>query len=93
MVQKLEMGYCPLSMRLGAGQALARAGERHGMGARQGERAHGRGRQRCGGSTGARGRSRQGRAGRPAGWPVRVWCVQLGQVWCFGAPDSVFGLV
>ena len=38
MVQKLEMGYCPLSMRLGAGlgagQALGHAGERHGMGAR-----------------------------------------------------------
>ena len=26
MVQKLEMGYCPLSMRLGAGQAWAQAG-------------------------------------------------------------------
>ena len=26
MVQKLEMGYCPLSMRLGAGLAWPRAG-------------------------------------------------------------------
>ena len=62
-------------------------------GARQGERAHGLGRQRRAGSAGARGRSRQGRAGRPAGRPVRVWCAQLGQVGCFGAPNSVFGLV
>ena len=36
---------------------------------------------------------RGGRAGRPAGRPVSVWCAQLGQVGCFGAPDSVFGLV
>ena len=42
---------------------------------------------------GAHGRRRQGLAGRPAGRPVRVWCAQLGQVGCFGAPDSVFGLV
>ena len=53
------------------------AGE--GVSARQGERASGRGQQR--------------RAGRPAGRPVRVWCAQLGQVGCFCAPDSVFGLV
>ena len=45
------------------------------------------------GLAGARGRRRQGRAGRPAGRPVRAWCAQLGQVWCFAAPDSVFGLV
>ena len=45
------------------------------------------------GRAGARGRRRQGRAGRPAGRPVRAWCAQLGQVWCFAAPDSVFGLV
>ena len=30
MVQKLEMGYCPLSMRLGAGQAWAQAGRAAG---------------------------------------------------------------
>ena len=45
------------------------------------------------GLAGAHGRRRQGRAGRPAGRPVRAWCVQLGQVGCFAAPDSVFGLV
>ena len=42
---------------------------------------------------GARGKRRQGRTGRPAGRPVHVCCAQLGQVGCFGAPDSVFGLV
>ena len=42
---------------------------------------------------GAWGAARRGRAGRPAGWPVSVWCAQLGQVGCFGARDLVFGLV
>ena len=65
-----------------AGQALARHGARGAAGART---QHGR--------TGAHGRRRQGRAGRPAGRPVRAWCAQLGQVGCFAAPDSVFGLV
>ena len=32
-------------------------------------------------------------AGPPAGRPVRAWCAQLGQVGCFAAPYSVFGLV
>ena len=45
------------------------------------------------GRAGARGRPRQGRTGRPAGRPVHAWCAQLGQVGCFAAPDSVFGLV
>ena len=45
------------------------------------------------GRPGARGRRRQGRAGRPTGRPVRAWCTQLGQVGCFAAPNSVFGLV
>ena len=62
-----------------AGQARARKGAE---GART---RHGR--------AGARGRRRQGRAGRPAGRPVRAWCAQLGQIGCFAAPDSVFGLV
>ena len=34
-----------------------------------------------------------GARGGPAGRPVRAWCAQLGQVGCFAAPDSVFGLV
>ena len=79
-------------------QASARA-ERHGM-ARGARRQLGR-RARQGaagartryGRAGARGRRRQGRAGRPAGRPVHAWCAQLGQVGCFAAPDSVFGLV
>ena len=62
-------------------------------GALAGARAQGRKQQRRAGRAGARGRRRQGRAGRPAGRPVRVWCAHLGQVGCFGAPDSVFGLV
>ena len=145
MVQKLEMGYCPLSMRLGAGQAWAQAGVQGvghwaqarvagvrmgvqgvlALGVGEGARAAGERQRRWGtqaakarrcwgaqasgtawargalaGARGwaaatrrARGRRRQGRAGRLAGRPVRVWCAQLGQVGCFGAPDSVFGLV
>ena len=65
-----------------------------------GTRACGAGMRACGAGArtrheraGARCRRRQGRAGRQAGRPVRVWCAQLGQVGCFGAPDSVFGLV
>ena len=79
-------------------QALGRAGERHSMGPRSlGGRTAGRPGARAwawaAATRGARGRRRQGLAGRPAGRPVRVWCAQLGQVGCFGAPDSVFGLV
>ena len=33
---------------------------------------------------------RKGRAGRPVGRPLCVWCARLGQVGCLGAPDSVF---
>ena len=66
--------------------------ERHGMapGApRQvGRHSHGRAQPARG-----HGMDAQGRAGRPAGRPVRAWCAQLGQVGCFAAPDSVFGLV
>ena len=49
-------------------------------GARRGARGH----------TGARGRRRQGRAGRPAGWPVRTWVCSTGPGWGFVHPDSVF---
>ena len=45
------------------------------------------------GGAGAWGAARRGRAGRPAGRPMHVWCAQLGQVGCFGARDLVFGLV
>ena len=91
-----------------AGSGKHGRAERHDMayGTRRqlGRRAHGRAQQaraRQGaagartrdGRVGVRGRRRQGRAGRPAGRPVRAWCAQLGQVGCFAAPDSVFGLV
>ena len=56
-------------------------------------RAGARARSRASGRAGVGGSDARGRAGRPAGRPVRVWCAQLGQVGCFGAPDSVFGLV
>ena len=42
---------------------------------------------------GARDRSRQGRAGRPAGRPVRTWVCSAGPGWGFVHPDSVFGPV
>ena len=67
--------------RSAGGRASARQGELAWPAATRGARA------------GARGRRRQGRTGRPAGRPVRVWCAQLGHVGCFGAPDSAFGLV
>ena len=71
-------------------QAGARGRERRACG----RQARGQARARSGsGVAWARGRRRQGRAGRPAGRPVRVWCAQLGQVGCFGARDLVFGLV
>ena len=77
--------------RAGVGEAGARQGAQvwalgracWASGRRRGRRAARR----------AGGRRRQGRAGWPAGRPVHVWCAQLGQVGCFGAPDSVFGLV
>ena len=70
-----KIGYCPLSMRLGAG-ALGRAGERHGMGVRQGERARGaRGR--------ASGRA-AGRAGARLGERARGWA-QGARGWAHGA--------
>ena len=75
------------------GWAFWALGRAERAGALQSERAHERGWQRRTGRAGGRDRRRQGRAGRPAGRPVRVWCAQLGQVGCFGAPDSVFGLV
>ena len=79
----------------GAAGAGARGAARHGA------QAAGQARARQGaagartrhGRAGARHRRRQGRAGRPAGRPVRAWCAHLGQVGCFAAPDSVFGLV
>ena len=93
--------------RMGAGAAgmgVRRAGERTREAARHGGRGTQAAGQACArqgaagartrhGRAGARGRRRQGLAGRPAGRPVRAWCAQLGQVGCFAAPDSVFGLV
>ena len=72
-------------------QAVGRAGVRRSgctelAGARQAERAVGwASGSRRGGRAGARGRHRQGRAGRPGR--------AAGPGWVFGAPDSVFGLV
>ena len=73
--------------------ARARQGERAWAPATCGARGGARGVRGRARRAGERGKRRQGRAGRPAGRPVRVWCAQLGQVGCFGAPDSVFGLV
>ena len=70
-------------------QALGSAGERHDIGTRSaGGWAAGRHAGRCR-------RAGHGRLGGawPAGRPGRGLDVQLGQVGCFGAPDSVFGLV
>ena len=80
------------SLRSGrAGVRSGRAGVHSGRaGVRSGRTAGARTRH---GRARARGRRRQGHTGRPAGRPVRVWCAQLGQVGCFGAPNSVFGLV
>ena len=45
------------------------------------------------GHAGARGRRRQGRAGRLARRPVRTWVCSIGPGWGFVHPDSVFGPV
>ena len=67
-------------------QASGRAGARRA-----------RGRQCAAGRDRTRGRARQdarqGAAGRDSARPGRGLGVQLGQVGCFGAPDSVFGPV
>ena len=70
-----------------AGARGAAAGAR---GAAAGARGAAAGAQTWHGHEGVRGK---GRGGRPAGRTVRVWCAQLGQVGCLGAPDSVFGPV
>ena len=76
-----------MSRRLGAG-----LGVRHSDTARRrGARALGAGRAGQAGRQ-ARG-ARKARGARPAGRPRRDLGLQLGQVGCFGAPDSVFGLV
>ena len=90
----------------GRGWARARAGRacagRH-AGGRAGSR-RARGRQRAAGRGRTRGRARQdarqgaavrsrGAAGARPGLPGRSLGVQLGQVGCFGPPDSVFGPV
>ena len=74
----------------GARQAERAAGWASGnRRARRGSKRSGHGSRRAG----ERGRRRHGRAGRLAGRPGRGLGVQLGQVGCFGAPDSVFDLV
>ena len=70
MVQKLEMGYCPLSMRLGAGLGTGRAG---------GARGRASGRMGLGGSdergraAGAGRGARGGRLGGLCASSVRSW--------------------
>ena len=62
-------------------------------GARQSERARGRGWQRRSGRTGARRRRRQGLAGGLAGRPVSAWVCSAGPDLGFVHSDSVFGPV